>query len=128
VNPAGQPLPGFDVWGYPEFDVPWTMNLSYHLMYSKTALKPSTSQTVMVNGTVKLTKKMNITYSSGYDFTGREITVSQLAVTRDLHCWDMAFSWLPTGYIKMWTFSIRVKASVLSDLKYERRHDYHDNY
>jgi len=82
----------------------------------------------MVNGTVKLTKKMNITYSSGYDFTGREITVSQLAVTRDLHCWDMAFSWLPTGYIKMWTFSIRVKASVLSDLKYERRHDYHDNY
>ncbi len=125
---ADQPLPGFDVWGYPEFDVPWTMNVSYHLTYNKMAVKPSTSQTVMINGTVKLTKKMNITYSSGYDFTGREITVSQIAVTRDLHCWDMAFSWLPTGYIKMWTFSIRVKASVLADLKYERRHDYHDNY
>jgi hypothetical protein len=54
--------------------------------------------------------------------------VSQLQVSRDLHCWDMSFSWFPNGYMKMWTFSIRVKASVLADLKYERRHDYHDNY
>jgi hypothetical protein len=28
----------------------------------------------------------------------------------------------------MWEFSIKVKAAVLADLKYERRKDYHDNY
>ncbi len=129
--PAGsmdQPAAGFDAWGYPEFDVPWTMNVRYNMSYNKTAMNPTISQTLTINGTIKLTKKTGITYSTGYDFTGKEITVSQLQVSRDLHCWDMGFSWLPNGYMKMWTFSIRVKASVLADLKYERRHDYHDNY
>jgi hypothetical protein len=77
---------------------------------------------------VTLTKKMSITYTSGYDFTRKEITMTQIGITRDLHCWDMNFNWIPNGYMKMWTFTIKVKASVLADLKYERRKDYHDNY
>jgi hypothetical protein len=28
----------------------------------------------------------------------------------------------------MWNFTIRVKAAVLADLKYERRKDFHDTY
>jgi hypothetical protein len=54
--------------------------------------------------------------------------MTQISVNRDLHCWDMSFNWIPNGNMKMWEFSIRVKASVLADLKYERRKDSHDNY
>jgi lipopolysaccharide assembly outer membrane protein LptD (OstA) len=104
------------------------MNVRYSFNYSKYVLKPTISQTLSVNGNVKLTSKMAITYSSGYDFDEKKITMTQIGVTRDLHCWNMAFSWIPNGYMKMWTFSINVKASVLADLKYERRKDYHDNY
>ena len=82
----------------------------------------------MVNGNLTITKKMNLTYNTGYDFTRKAITMTQISVTRDLHCWDMSFNWIPNGNMKMWEFSIRVKASVLADLKYERRKDYHDNY
>ena len=54
--------------------------------------------------------------------------MTQIGMTRDLHCWEMNFNWVPNGSMKMWNFTIRVKASVLGDLKYERRKDFHDNY
>jgi hypothetical protein len=117
-----------DSFGYPQFNVPWTMNLSYSINYAKPGITSQIIQSFSVNGTVALTKKMNITYTSGYDFSRNEITMTQIGISRDLHCWDMRFDWIPNGYMKMWTFTIRVKASVLSDLKYERRKDYHDNY
>jgi hypothetical protein len=125
---GGSTTSAFDEWGYPEFNVPWTMNVRYNMNYTKTVLTSKTSQTLSLNGTVNLTKKMGITYNTGYDFTAKDITMTQIQVNRDLHCWTMGFSWIPNGYMRMWTFSLRVKASVLADLKYERRHDYHDNY
>ena len=118
----------FDEYGYAEFDIPWSMNINYSMNYLKPALKSTFTQTVSVNGNVSLTKKMNITYTTGYDFTNKAITMTQIQITRDLHCWNMSFNWIPNGYMKMWEFSLRVKAAVLSDLKYERRKDYHDNY
>jgi hypothetical protein len=118
----------FDEYGYMEFDIPWSMNVAYSLNYSKLFSSSQLTQTLRLNGNLSLTKKMNVTFNSGYDFTRKEITMTQIAVTRDLHCWDMSFSWIPNGYVKMWEFSIRVKAAVLSDLKYERRKDYHDNF
>ncbi|NLN31810.1 MAG: LPS-assembly protein LptD, partial [Bacteroidales bacterium] len=118
----------FDEYGYMEFDIPWSMNVAYNINYSKLFNSSQLTQTLRLNGNLSLTKKMNVTFNSGFDFTRKEITMTQIAVTRDLHCWDMSFSWIPNGYVKMWEFSIRVKAAVLSDLKYERRKDYHDNF
>jgi lipopolysaccharide assembly outer membrane protein LptD (OstA) len=117
-----------DAYGYPVFNVPWSLNVSYSLNYYKVALKSNISQTLSFSGNVSLTKKMSITYTSGYDFTGKQITMTQIGITRDLHCWEMNFNWVPNGTMKMWNFTIRVKASVLADLKYERRKDFHDNY
>ncbi len=117
-----------DIYGYPVFNVPWTMNISYSLNYSKPALKSSITQALIVTGNASITKKMSFTYTTGYDFTGKQITMTQIGISRDLHCWEMNFNWVPNGTMKMWNFTIRVKASVLSDLKYERRKDYHDTY
>jgi hypothetical protein len=117
----------FDEYGYMKFDVPWSMNVSYRVDYSKTT-KSTLSQFLSLNGHLALTKKMDITYRTGYDFTAKEITTTQISVVRDLHCWNMSFSWIPNGTMKSWEFTIRVKAAVLSDLKYQRTKDYHDNY
>lgn len=117
-----------DQFGYAVFDVPWTMNLSYSVNYSKQSTKSVVSQAFTVGGSVSITKKMSATYTSGYDFTGKEITMTQIGISRDLHCWQMNFNWVPNGTMKMWNFTIRVKASVLGDLKYERRKDFHDEY
>jgi hypothetical protein len=131
INPVTGPEAGqdlYDEFGYMKFDSPWTMNVSYSLNYSKPAFKSTIYQTLSMNGSLKLTKNMELTYNTGYDFTSKAITMTQLHITRDLHCWNMSFDWIPNGYMKMWTFTIQVKASVLADLKYERRKDYHDNY
>jgi lipopolysaccharide assembly outer membrane protein LptD (OstA) len=117
-----------DEYGYPVFNVPWSLNLSYSLNYYMSASKANISQTLSFSGNFTLTKKMSVTYTSGYDFTGKQITMTQIGITRDLHCWDMNFNWVPNGSMQMWNFTIKVKAAVLGDLKYERRKDFHDNY
>ena len=118
----------YDEYGYNIFDVPWSMRVSYNINYNKPAFKSVLTQTLSANGTVTLTKKTAITYTTGYDFTQKQITMTQIGISRDLHCWTMSFNWIPNGTMKMWNFTIRVKAAVLSDLKYERRKDYHDQY
>jgi hypothetical protein len=118
----------YDEYGYYIFDVPWSMRVSYNINYSKPAFRSILTQALSASGNVTLTKKTAITYTTGYDFTQKEITMTQIGITRDLHCWTMSFNWIPNGTMKMWNFSIRVKAAVLSDLKYERRKDYHDQY
>jgi len=117
-----------DGYGYNKFDVPWSLRMAYNFSYSKPTLTKNISQTLTMSGNVKLTPKTAITYNTGYDFNDNEITMTSLGISRDLHCWEMNLSWIPTGYLKSWNFTIRAKASMLQDLKYERRKDYHDNY
>jgi len=118
-----------DEYGYSVFNVPWSLNVSYTLNYTKSVVyKTPITQNLSFNGNLTLTKAMSITYTSGYDFTKKQITMTQIGINRDLHCWDMSVNWIPNGSMQMWNFTLRVKASVLSDLKYERRKDFHDNY
>jgi len=118
----------YDQYGYADFNIPWSMRIAYNFYYTKTREESVINQNLTASGNVTLTKNFAITYSTGYDFRSKEITMTRIGITRDLHCWEMSFNWIPTGYLKSWDFVIRVKASVLQDLKYERRKDYHDNY
>ena len=127
-NPGDPSSMLFDEYGYYIFDVPWSMRVSYTFHYSKPGLKSNLTQTLSAVGNVTLTGKTALTYTTGYDFSQKEITMTQIGITRDLHCWVMSFNWVPNGSMKMWNFTIRVKSSVLADLKYERRKDFHDNF
>ena len=118
----------YDEYGYARFDVPWSLRMAYNFNYRKPAFKSDISQTMTLSGDLRLTPKMAINYSTGFDFKQHEITMSRVGISRDLHCWEMNFSWIPIGYMKSWNFSIRVKASMLKDLKYERKKDYHENF
>ncbi len=117
-----------DEYGYARFDVPWSLRMAYNFNYSKPGIKETVNQALTISGDVKLTPRMAINYNTGYDFKQKEITMTRVGISRDLHCWDMSFSWIPTGYMKSWNFTIRARGSMLQDLKYERRKDYHENY
>jgi hypothetical protein len=125
-NPLAVPKP--DRYGYPEFNVPWTMRVAYSFYYSKPSVTSTINQSISLAGTLSLTRKTNITYTSGFDIQQKQITMTSIGIQRDLHCWIMSMDWVPLGYLKSWQFTIRIKASVLSDLKYERRKDFHDQY
>ncbi|MEE4116587.1 MAG: putative LPS assembly protein LptD [Marinilabiliaceae bacterium] len=117
----------YDEYGYADFSMPWSLKVNYNFNYSKRLFDPVVTQSVSMRGSLTLTKKWNISYTTGYDIKAKAVTMTRLSVNRDLHCWQMSFNWVPTGYLKSWDFTIRVKASVLQDIKYERRKDFHDN-
>ena len=59
-----------------------------------------------------------------YDNHDKELTYSSINIYRDLHCWEAIFNWIPIGYHKSYTLTIRVKAAILRDLKYEKKKDW----
>jgi hypothetical protein len=113
---------------YVDFTLPWSLSFSYSLSYSKPGIqKPVVSQTLSFNGDVKMTDKWKVSFNSGYDFVGKGIiSTTSLNIHRDLHCWEMVISWIPFGPFQSYTFDLRVKASMLQDLKLSRRRTWFD--
>ena len=119
---------------YYDFSLPWNFGVNYNISYSSTPFNNGTTgvrrtvtQTIGFNGSVNITSKMGVTFTGGFDVKSRKLTTSAISITRDLHCWQMSFSWIPFGYHKSWSFNIGVKASSLSDLKYDKSQSMYDN-
>ena len=71
-----------------------------------------------------MTRKWAVGFTSGYDFTTKQVSASSFDITRDLHCWTMSFQWRPFGYYRGFQFHINVKASTLQSLKWNVNKDY----
>jgi hypothetical protein len=113
---------------YVDFDIPWSLNINYNLSYSNPVTSKKTiTQTVQFSGDVSLTQKWKVTFNSGYHFETREFTQTNLGISRELHCWQMNLTWVPFGRFQSYNFTIAVKASILQDLKLERRRPFLDN-
>lgn len=115
-------------FGYLDFDIPYSLNLGYSLNYNASIGNPSAvNQTMTFSGDVSLTDRWKVEYTSGYDITNKKFAHSTFTFHRDLHCWQMSFNWVPFGTYKSYGFEIRVKASVLQDLKLNKRKNAFDN-
>ena len=120
---------------YYDFSIPWNFgfnyNINYNLVYvnnGTTGYRRNVTQTIGFNGSVNITPKMSATVNGGYDITNNKLTTSSITISRDLHCWQMSFSWVPFGHYKSWNFHIGVKAGSLQDLKYDKSQSMYDNY
>ncbi len=117
---------------YIDFDIPWSFSFNYSFRYTKAwnnAVKTRTSQiiqTLSFNGQLNITPKWKISLTTGWDFVNNEISYTSIDVYRDLHCWEMRFGWIPKGAQQSWNFSINVKASILQDLKLNKKRDFRD--
>jgi len=113
---------------YIDFTVPWSLNISYTLNYSKRSdfEEASTNQNVSFSGDISLTQRWKIGYSSGYDFKVHEFTYSSFSFYRDMHCWEMRLTWIPYGFQQSYSFQINVKSSILQDLKLTKRNGIND--
>ncbi|MBT3417382.1 MAG: LPS-assembly protein LptD [Flavobacteriales bacterium] len=109
------------------YNIPWNLNMNYTYSFNKGHLSSAESisnQNISFSGNLKITPKWKIGFHSGYDFTDKEFTYTSLDLYRDLHCWEMLFHWIPTGFHRSYTLTIRVKAPMLKDLKLERKKDW----
>lgn len=110
------------------FDIPWSLKVSYNWGYSRPGLVTTLINSTSFSGDMSITKKWKLSAQSGYDFTAKQFNPTSFNLSRDLHCWIMTFYWVPFGSRKMYEFTINVKASILHDMKYTKKTDFHDNY
>jgi hypothetical protein len=112
---------------YVDFNIPWSLFVSYNFNYTRRGYEEANVvQSLSFNGDISLTEKWKISGSSAFDFEARNFSFTTLNIHRDLHCWDMRFSWIPFGPRQSYTFDINVKASILQDLKLSRRRHWFD--
>ncbi|MGM0572960.1 MAG: putative LPS assembly protein LptD [Bacteroidota bacterium] len=110
-----------------DYSVPWNMTISYSFNYNaryrhqENTMDRDFIQNLSLRGDISLTPNWRIGFRTGYDFEHNELTYTSIDVYRDLHCWEMTFNWIPMGFRKSYNLTIRVKSSVLQDLKIRRR-------
>ena len=116
-----------DPGAYVDFNVPWNLAFNYSLTYNNNYINTNVSNTVMLSGDVTVTTGWKIQYSTNYDIRAGKLAVSSFTIYRDLHCWDLNITWIPFGVYKSYNVTLKVKASILQDLKLSKRSDYTSN-
>lgn len=120
--------------GYMKFSIPWSISFSYGISmsedtggdfdYDKMRYPYEISQTLNFSGNVRLSTGWNISFSSGYDFENKKISMTTASISRDLHCFNMSCSVVLSPYTS-YNFTFRCNAATLADaLKYDKRSSY----
>ena len=132
---TGEYIPGGYVY-YMNPNAPWSINFSYSFSYSKSYQYTNNqlitnnriTQTLNLSGNIKLTPRLNIQATSGFDVMAMKMTTTQISATYDLHCFNIAVSWVPAGQWKSYSFRIAANASALADLlRFKKSDSYMDN-
>ncbi len=111
-------------WNYYDFSIPWSININYNISYNAetiSRMQRINNHRISVNGDIGITSEWKISYQTGYDVKRKEMASSEFSVARNLHCWQLEFHWIPSGYGKQWMFTLRPKSSLLQDLKLNKR-------
>lgn len=117
--------------GYMTFKMPWSLTFGYGItMRENTAGKFNEktmrypykyTQNLNVSGNVKISDGWNISFSSGYDFDNKKLSMTTASLSRDLHCFNMSCSVVLAPYTS-YNFTFRCNAATLTDaLKYDKR-------
>jgi hypothetical protein len=120
--------------GYMSFSMPWSLTFGYGItMRENTGGKFNTkrmrypykyTQTLNVSGNLRISDGWNISFSSGYDFENKKVSMTTASLQRDLHCFNMSCSVVLAPYTS-YNFSFRCNAATLTDaLKYDKRSGY----
>jgi hypothetical protein len=119
---------------YADFNVPWSLSVSYSLNYNKTQFdiinqnfKSTIIQSLSLNGTLSLTDKWQVTSRADFDVKNLKFTNTNFSIHRDLHCWEMSLNVTPFGAMKSYFFRINIKSSVFQGLEYKKQKTWLDN-
>ena len=97
-----------------------TFNFRYSLNKNNPLIK-NESFSMNMRLKMNITRKWKIGYSARFDLMEKRLLNQNVNISRDLHCWELSFNWVPGGYGKQYSLLIRVKAPTLKDLKYEEK-------
>ncbi|WP_181304429.1 putative LPS assembly protein LptD [Rufibacter sp. XAAS-G3-1] len=108
---------------YVEFNIPWTLSVDLTSNFTRDALTDrliNNATSAGINGSVTLTDKWAVNYTTSYDLKNRILSYTNLGITRDLHCWQMSIDWVPFGVLQRYSININAKSALLQDLRIRR--------
>lgn len=106
------------------YSIPWDLRLAYTVSYNNGQRQNEiSSHSLMFSGNVDISPRWTVGVNSGYDFKNKGFTYTQFRFQRDLESWQMSFNWVPFSSNASWYFFIGIKASVLSDIKYDKHRE-----
>lgn len=108
-----------------DFDIPYSATIS--ASFSENTPNPVTkNQYASANYSfdLSLTQNWKVSGYGGYDFIQNQFSTPNFVLSRDLHCWQMDFSWVPSGLYSYYSLNIHVKAPQLNDISYKKNDNY----
>lgn len=102
----------------PDMTIPWNIGLSYNYNMSKpNPTDVSVFSSLGIDLGFSLTKNWKFSFRGSYDFENHQVNAPQVSIFRELHCWEMNFTWNPLGSFRGFYFVIRMKSPELQDIK-----------
>ena len=125
---------GLDEDGYMKFQMPWSFSISYGITMAEDRSKDINvknmrypykfTQNLNFSGNLKLASNWNCSFSSGWDFTNKAISMTTVNISRDMHCFNVSCG-LVFGTFTSYHITMRANASTLTDaLKYDKKSSY----
>ncbi|MDR1760733.1 MAG: LPS-assembly protein LptD [Fibrobacter sp.] len=92
----------------------WSLGFDYRYTFSSTRagkdlFRDNVSHSTSLSASLHPTSDWVMTYSTVYDYLNGRFATHRFTFDRTLHCWQLDFSWTPTGTAAGWSFSIYVK-------------------
>ena len=117
---------------FADFSIPWSIDFSYSLRFSRqrradnTGFTTAFNQDVTWNASVNLTPRWKIGVNGFYNLTTKELGTISMFLSREMHCWQMSVNISPVGKYKFFTINISPKSGLLRDLKVNRTRYFYD--
>lgn len=109
-----------------DFNINWQVSLSLSAGFTRRAkldysgFENEFNANLSFNGSFNLTPKWNFSSNGFYDFKTLKLQTFTMAISRDMHCWQMSINVTPVGPYRSFSFTINPKASLLQDLRVNR--------
>ncbi|NJL74879.1 MAG: hypothetical protein HC892_07470 [Saprospiraceae bacterium] len=83
------------------------------------------TNSINLTGRIPITKKWNVNVGNiGYDFKSKGFSYPAFQISRDLHCWSLAFDWYPQR--RVYSLSLFVTSSPLDFIRIPYRRNQAD--
>jgi len=101
----------------------WSVRLNFRYSINRNNPNQPADPTFWINTNtdVNISRNWSVSMSSRFDMAKREMVSTDFTIKRDLHCWEMYFTWTPTGWGRGYYLKINVKSPSLQDVKVESR-------
>ncbi len=109
--------PAFNTMPVQPFNVPWSVSLSFSFSWNKSGNHINRSAVINAQSiTMNPTPNWQLSTSLGYDFIQKKLTPSQFRISRQLHLWNLNFTFNPFGGFKYYLFSLTLNSGQFQSL------------